>query len=45
MKEQFKVAIRRRHLLGFAIAGAAAAATSAMGADRVTVKFREDCCG
>jgi hypothetical protein len=38
MKEQFKVAIRRRHLLGFAIAGAAAAATSAMGADRVTGK-------
>ena len=38
MKEHFKVAIRRRHLLGLAIAGVAAAATSAMGAERVTGK-------
>ena len=36
MKEQFKVAIRRRHLLGLAIVGVAAAAASAMFPDRAT---------
>jgi len=36
MKEQLKVAIRRRHLLGLAIVGVAAAAASAMVPDRAT---------
>jgi hypothetical protein len=38
MKEQLKVAIRRRHLLGIAIAGVAAAAASAMVPERATGK-------
>ena len=33
MNEQLNVAIRRRHLLGFAIAGVAAAAASAIGSE------------
>jgi hypothetical protein len=38
MKEQLKVPIRRRHLLGLALGGVAAAAASAMVPDRATVK-------
>ena len=38
MKEHFKVTIRRRHLLGLAIAGVAAAAASTMVPDRAAVK-------
>jgi hypothetical protein len=38
MKERFDVTIRRRHLLGLAIAGVGAAAASAMVPDRAAVK-------
>jgi hypothetical protein len=38
MKEQLKVAIGRRHLLGLTMVGVAAAAASAMVADRATGK-------
>jgi hypothetical protein len=38
MKEHFKVTIRRRHLLGLAIAGVAAAAAGAMVPDRAALK-------
>ena len=38
MKEHLKVAIRRRHLLGLAIAGVAAATASTMVPDRAAVK-------
>jgi hypothetical protein len=38
MKERFNVTIRRRHLLGLAIAGVGAAAVSTMVSDRAAVK-------
>ena len=38
MEEHLKVAIRRRHLIGLAIVGVAAAAASTMMSDRATVK-------
>ena len=38
MKERFKATIRRRHLLGLAIAGVGAAAASTMVSDRTAVK-------
>ena len=38
MKEREKVSIRRRHLLGLAAAGVAAAAGGAVAADRVAPK-------
>lgn len=38
MKEHLEVAIRRRNLLGLAIAGVAAAAASTMVPDRAAVK-------
>jgi hypothetical protein len=38
MKDHFKVTIRRRYLLGLAIAGVAAATASTMVPDRAAVK-------
>ena len=38
MKKHLKVAIRRRHLFGLAIAGVATAAASALVPERATVK-------
>jgi hypothetical protein len=38
MKDHFKVTIRRRHLLGLAIAGIAAVTASTMVPDRAAVK-------
>ena len=38
MKKHLKVAIRRRHLFGLAIAGVATAAASALVPERVTAK-------